>query len=178
MKRSITTTLAAAGVLAVVAAPAAVAMGSGNPYLDFQVGVTYTVYQPTFTAGIKQVKVTSMADAGAQGEANLSAAYGKKNGRNFRIQEGNPMTTDIGQGALVSTQQVQGRTAKIYAYCDPASTKKCTMADISKVGGHLDVTLPAAAGLRETRIWVETIQPAPISGQQLVSIAKSLQRVG
>lgn len=174
MKRAIPLTLAAIA-MSLAAAPSALASGSGNPYQDIQVGVTYTVYQPTFTAGLKQLKVGPMPATATGVETNVSAEFGKKNGRNFRIQEGNPMSTDIAQGALVSTQTVQGAQAKIYAYCDPGSTKKCTLADVSKVGGHLDVTLPAAAGLRETRVWVETIGPKPISGQQLVKIAKGLK---
>ena len=182
MKRVAALSCAAVGIVAVsaisaAAAPAASASGSGSAYQDFQTGVTYTVYQPTFTAGISSVKVTGMSDAGTTDEENLSASYGKKNSKNFRIQEGNPMTTDIGQGALVAKVKVQGRTAKVYAYCDPASSKKCTMADIAKVGGHLDVTLPAAKGLHQTRVWIETLRTRAISGAQLISIAKGLKQL-
>lgn len=173
MKRVISLTVAAA--LTCAAAPAALASDSGNPYEDIQVGVTYTVYVPGFTAGLKQRRVGPMPATATGVETNVSAEFGKRNGRNMRIQEGNPMSTDIAQGALVSTQTVQGRQAKVYAYCDPASTKKCTMADIAKVGGHLDVTLPAAAGLRDTRVWIETTGPKAISGQQLVTIARGLR---
>ena len=42
---------AALTMLAAGAAPAS-AMGSGNPYQDMQVGVTYTVYQQSFVAGL------------------------------------------------------------------------------------------------------------------------------
>lgn len=173
----IATALAAAGLLAATALPSQ-AMGTGNPYLDMQVGVTYTVYQPTFTAGLKQIKVgTAPAGYGFTGDANLLAQFGKGNGRNFSIWEGNPMGMDIGQGALVGTATVMGRTAKVYAYCDPASPKKCTMGDVSRFGGHLEVTLPAALGLRETIVWIETIGKKPIAGQQLITIAKGLTPV-
>lgn len=170
------TALTGAGLVA-VAAPA-MAMGSGNPYQDMQTGVTYTVYEPTFTAGLKQQHVGPNL-AGEPGvDQNLLAVFGKKNGRNLNITEGNPMTSDIGVGELVKTVKIQGRDAKVYAYCDPESTKKCTLADIGKVGGHVDVTLPAGANLRDTRVWVETIQPSPISGKQLIKVAKGLQPVG
>ena len=152
-------------------------MGSGNPYEDMQVGVTYTVYEPTYTAGLKQQHVgpNLVGDPGV--EQNLFALFGKKHSRNMNITEGNPMSSNIGVGALVKTTKIQGQTAKIYAYCDPASTKKCTLADISKVGGHIDVTLPAATGLRDTRVWVETIGPKAISGQQLIKVAQGLKPV-
>ena len=87
------------------------------------------------------------------------------------------MCSDIGQGATVLTTKVQGATARVQAYCDPASARKCTVADVSKFGGHLDVTLPAAKGLRSTRAWVETIGKTPLSAQQLVILAKGLRAV-
>lgn len=170
------TAIAGAGLVAV--ATPAMAMGSGNPYQDMQVGVTYTVYEPTFTAGLKQQHVGPNL-AGAPGvEENLFALFGKKHGRNMNITEGNPMSSDIGVGELVKTTKIQGQTAKVYAYCDPESTKKCTLADISKVGGHVDVTLPAGPGLRDTRVWVETVGPKAISGQQLIKVAQGLKPVG
>ncbi len=169
------TALTGAGLVA-VAAPA-MAMGSGNPYEDMQVGVTYTVYEPTFTAGLKQQHVGPNLSAETGVDQNLFAVYGKKNGRSVYITEGNPMTSDIGQGALVKTLKIQGRDAKVYAYCDPASAKKCTLADVGKVGGHVDVTLPGGPNLRDTRVWVETISPKPISGQQLIKIAQGLTPV-
>ena len=43
----------AASVTALAISPPAGAMGSGNPYEDLQVGVTYTVYEPTYTSGLK-----------------------------------------------------------------------------------------------------------------------------
>lgn len=172
----------AAGITAAAAtttafAGTAAAMGSGNPYEDMQVGVTYTVYEPTFTAGLKQQHVGPNLAGDPGVEQNLFATFGKKNGRNLNITEGNPMSSDIGVGRLVKTLKIQGQTAKVYAYCDPDTAKKCTIADISKVGGHIDVTLPAAANLRDTRVWVETIQPSPISGQQLIKVAQGLKPV-
>ncbi len=170
------TALTGAGLVA-VAAPA-MAMGSGNPYQDMQTGVTYTVYEPTFTAGLKQQHVGPNL-AGAPGiEQNLLALYGKKHGRNMNITEGNPMSSDIGVGELVKTTTIQGRTAKVYAYCDPESKKKCTLACVSKYGGHVDVTLPGGPGLRDTRVWVETVGPEAISGQQLIKVAQGLKPVG
>jgi hypothetical protein len=163
--------------LVATAAPA-LAMGSGNPYEDMQVGVRYTVYEPTYVAGLKQIQVGgAIADAGFTGDENLSAEYGRSNGRNFNIREGNPMSSDIGVGALVLTTTVQGRKARVYGYCDPSTGKKCTLGDVSRYGGHLAVTLPGVGALTDTVVWVETIGPKPVSGQQLVQIAKGLRPV-
>jgi len=166
----------AAASVTLLAVPAQ-ASGSGNPYLDMQTGVTYTVYQPTFTAGLKQQHVGPNLVTSPGVEQNLLATYGKSHARNMNITEGNPMTQDIAQGAQVGTVNVLGRTAKVYAYCDPASSAKCTVKDIGTWGGHIEVTLPAATGLRETIVRVETIQPKPISGQQLIKVAQGLKPV-
>lgn len=175
LTRILTATLAAAGLVAVSALPAT-AMGSGNPYADMQVGVTYTVYQPSYVAGLKVKHIGSslMSEPGV--DQNLLAIYGKTHGKNVNITEGNPMTSDIGQGQLVKTVTIQGRDAKVYAYCDPESSDPCTLKDIKTVGGHIDMTLPAGEGLRETRVWVETIQPKPITGKQLIKVARGLRQ--
>lgn len=167
----------AAATIAIIATPA-LAMGSGNIYLDTQVGVTYTVYQPTFTVGLKiaSSKNFALQCAAGKSEQNLSTKYGTKT-KVLKLTQGNPMSSDIEQGATVLTTKIQGETARVQAYCDPASAKKCTVADVAKFGGHLEVKLPAAKGLRLTRVWVETMGKTPLSAQQLVTIAKGLRPV-
>ena len=69
MKKSALVLVAAAGMgLSAWAAGPAQAMGSGNNYADFQVGVTYTVYQPTYTNGLKQISFN-----GDAGDASCAA---------------------------------------------------------------------------------------------------------
>lgn len=168
----------AAGALALTAlAPvgAASAMGTGDPYLDLQVGVTYTVYKPTYTAGLKTRSVGPNL-AGAPGiEQNLFAKFGTSKGKHFFINEGNPPSSDVGEATLVAQTTVQGQAAKIYAFCDPATKKKCTQQDVAKVGGYLDVTLPAAPNLRPTIVWVEST--GGITAKQLIRIANGLKPV-
>lgn len=154
------------------------AMGTGDAYENMQVGVTYTVYEPSFTAGIKARHLGGNDLCRKGTEQNLTVQYGKGNGRNFTITEGNPMCSDIGNGATVLRTTVNGSKAFVQAYCDPASSKKCTKADVIKFGGHLEVTLPGANGLRPTRIWIETYGGNNLSAQQLVQIAKGLTPVG
>jgi hypothetical protein len=154
------------------------AMGSGDAYENMQVGVTYTVYEPSFTAGLKARHIGGNDLCPKGTEENLTAQYGKGNTRNFTITEGNPMCFDIGLGATVLRTTINGSSAFVQAYCDPASPKKCTKADVIKYGGHLEVTLPGVNGLRPTRIWIETYGGKNLSAQQLVQIAKSLTPVG
>ena len=169
------TTMATVGVLGLAAT--AQAMGSGNPYQDMQVGVTYTVYEPSYTAGLalRHFGGNSMCPKGT--EQNALGVYGKASARQFTIWEGNPMCQDIGLGATVLTATIDGAKATVHAYCDPASSKACTRADVLKYGGNLQVTLPAATGLRPTTVWIETFSAKNISAQQLVRIARSLKAI-
>jgi hypothetical protein len=66
-----------AGFLAAGITPA-LAMGSGNSYQDSQVGLTYVVYQPTYTAGLS-LKNFGMHKCGV-GDLAINATYtsGKK----------------------------------------------------------------------------------------------------
>jgi hypothetical protein len=172
-KRVFGMTLVAGIALATLASPAQ-AMGTGQPYDDMQVGVTYTVYEPTFVAGLKAQHIGGRSNCPQGTEENLSASYGTRTTKQFTISEGNPMCWDIGVGAAVMTTTIMGAKATVYAYCDPASSKPCTKADVKKFGGHLAVVLPAKAGLRPTTVWIETFGRANLSAAELVKIAKGL----
>ena len=154
------------------------AMGSGDAYENMQVGVTYTVYEPSYTAGIKAQHAGGNDLCQKGTEQNLMVIYGKANSQRLTVTEGNPMCSDIGNGEVVLRTTINGSRAFIEAYCDPESSKKCTTADVKKFGGHLEVTLPGVNGLRSTRIWIETYGGNNLSAQQLVRIAKSLVPVG
>lgn len=172
----VTAAITAATLSASTAIPAS-AMGTGNPWDDLQVGVTYTVYSPTFTAGLN-VRSVGGNPATAPGiEENLVASYGKANGRGFTIYEGNPLGSDPGMAVPVLSTTVQGRAATVYAFCDPGAGRGCKAADVGAVGGYLRVTLPAAKGLRPTVVVIETDGPRPIAAQQLVQIARGLQPI-
>ncbi len=57
----------------------ALAMGSGNPYQDAQVGLNYVVYQPSYTAGLT-LKSFGMHKCGVGDLAlNINYVSGKKN---------------------------------------------------------------------------------------------------
>ena len=170
-------TAAALTMLAAGAAPAS-AMGSGNPYQDMQVGVTYTVYQPSFVAGLGLQHFGGDTQCPAGTEQSLTAVYGKHSGRQFTLTEGNPMCYDIGNGATVLTTTINGAKVTVEAYCEPSNGKACKASDVLKYGGNLQMTQPAKAGLRPTQVWIETFGKKNLSAQQLVQIAKSLAPVG
>ena len=179
-KPSVLIALATAALASAALAAPAHAMGSGNGYEDMQAGVTYTVYSPTFTAGLNVISVGGNPATAPGIEQNVYAMYGKKNGRNMTIFEGNPLGSDPGMGKVVMTTKVQGQTATVTAFCDPANAtqwRNCKASDVSRLGGFLQVTLPAAKGLRPTVVVIETNLRSSISAQQLVQVAKGMQPI-
>lgn len=172
--------LIAAAVVAAVSAVAlpapAHAMGTGNPYEDVQAGVTYTVYEPSYSAGLRMpTTATAGPQCPAGTEAILLVSYGNKNGRHFTVTEGNPMCSDIGNGPTVLTATIKGAKVTVQAYCDPEDA--CTKADVRRLGGHLEVVFPAAPGLRSTTVWIETYGGKNLTARQLVRIARSMRPV-
>lgn len=172
--------LMAASTLALVAGTVGIAhaMGTGNPYLDEQVGVSYTVYQPSFTAGLKINTADKSVSCPAGTEANLTVAYGTHSKRHFTVSEAGTWCRDIGVGATVLTTTIQGAQATVVAYCDPSTDTKPTKADVKKCGGHLSMTLPGKAPYKQTNIRIETFGKKNLSADDLVKIANSLQPVG
>ena len=169
--------VAVAGILSTPAHAAVPAMGTGNPYQDIQTGVSYTVYQPTNTLGAKRTgsPYPNWCYAGSDAEQNLSVNYSKGNRRAFSVSEANPLCFDFGIGPKVGTVQVMGRTAVITAYCS-FTDASCSRNDVFTHGGNLRVKLPAAKGLRETDLVIET--PAKgLTASQLEIVAQSLRPV-
>ena len=171
--------VAIVGIAATIGTSPVSAMGSGDAYENMQVGVTYTVYEPSFTAGLKAQHIGGNDLCPAGTEQNLLAKYGKRSNRQFTLWQGNPMCSDIGVGQEVMTTTINGAKAVVVAYCDPESNAPCNRGSVSKFGGHLDVTMPAGGpGLRPTRVWIETYSANNLSAQQLGRIARSLAPVG
>jgi len=176
MKKNVLALAAAAGfALTALATGPAQAMGSGNNYADFQVGVSYTVYQPSYTNGLKQTRFNGDAgDAGCSAEETFDTVYGSSKGRQFSITEGNPICQDIAQGPTVFTTTIKGAKATVQAYCPPPG-KGCSMKDVAKYGGHLAVIFPPGNSyLRHTQVWIETLRGSSIGGNELVKIAQRM----
>lgn len=167
--------------LASTAVPSATAMGSGNPYEDLQVGVTYTVYQPAYVGGLKLAHTGSAAQCPAGTEQNMTAVYAKAGKSTVSIVEGNPICSDPqGMGKTVATIKIQGANATVQAYCDPSKASEwanCSTNDLAKFGGSIQVTLPASGKLRSTNVVLVSSGKHPISYQSFIKMAKSLTPV-
>lgn len=162
------------------AAPAS-AMGSGNPYEDLQVGVTYTVYQPARTAGLTLAHQQVAAECMPGEEQNVGAAYGTYRGTYLVLTEGNPVCSDPGgDGRRVGTYRVQGAIAHLEVFCDPADAaqwKACSPGDLARFGGDLSFTLPGHGNLRATDIVVLTMGAKPLPLKRLLAVARGLTPV-
>ena len=170
-----TTALAASGLLA--AAPAT-AMGTGNQYEDLQVGVTYTVYEPGYTAGLSLDGDIGSPCPGGEDE-NVSASYGSYGAMHLSLTEGRPICVEpLGDGKIVAHVTVQGRRAAVRVACDysnAAQWRDCSTADMARFGGLIEVTLPGTGELRATSIVLVSDGKKPLSYRQMLRVARSLQ---
>ena len=164
--------------LVVVAPSAAVAMGSGDKFSDAQTGLTYSVYKPSNTLGLKASQFSLLPCQPGQ-EEWLYVKYG---GTTRYLEIMQTMTkvkcSDPGVSKYLRVATVNGVSAKVYVYCDPmkaTSYKKCGVNDIARVGGYLIFTPKAAKGLKGTQIQVQGI--GGITYSQLLAVAKSFKTV-
>ena len=153
------------------------AMGSGNPYEDMQVGVSYTVYQPTYTGGLSS-HGTGNTQCTDGSEENVIVLYGKASAAQLAVWEGNPICADpAGAGRTIAKPKVLGATAIVQAYCDPSIAqqwKNCSTKDVAIHGGSLQVTLPATGSLRPTRLILVNSGKRPLSYGALLKMARSM----
>lgn len=171
---------AAALGLAALAPSSAWAMGTGNPYQDMQVGVTYTVYEPQNTAGMDIRRSNGIACSNGADEA-LAVTYGSRRTTELSVVQGNPLCADVtGIGKTVWTGRIQGRKAVMIAYCDETNATEwanCSRADVGRVGGALSFTLPRVAPMRSSQISLVTSGAKPLTAQQLIRVGRSMSPV-
>jgi hypothetical protein len=129
------------------------AMGSGNPYEDFQVGVSYTIYQPSFTNGLPQRQVQSIDCGSASNmEDSLVGNYAQNKkqsqwyqGRYFSLLQGDPICADGALGANMGTRTINGVKWTINSGCLNDGGAVCSQAQsrqYKKYGGTLSATMP------------------------------------
>mgnify|MGYP000270902981 CR=1 FL=1 len=156
------------------------AMGATDRFADSQTGLTYSVYKPSNTLGLKTTKFSLLPCQPGQ-EDWIFVQYGGTK-RYLQIMQtmagancSNPGLTKYLRAALVN-----GNKAKVYAYCDPtqmslAAYKRCGIEDIGRVGGYLIYTTKAVKPYAPTEIQVQGF--GGITYAQLVAVAKSLKTV-
>ena len=164
----------------VMAPTAAIAMGSGDKFSDAQTGLTYTVYKPSNTLGLKASKF-SLLDCSPGKEAWIFVQYGGTK-RYLQIMQtmAGVKCSDPGLSKYLRVALINGVKAKVYAYCDPtqisaSALKKCNIDDIARLGGYLIYTTKATKGLKGTEIQVQGL--GGITYSQLLTVAKSLKTV-
>lgn len=181
MKRIlVSAAVAAIGLATLAFATPATAMGSGNPYQDIQVGVSYTVYQPGYVGGLGRTGTGNMPCTDGSDE-NAVVNYGRASKATLTVWEGNPICADpVGEGKVVGKPAVLGAKSQITAFCDPANStewKHCSPNDVAIHGGALEVTLPAVGSLRPTKLTLVTSGKHPLTFSSLIRIAKSMTPV-
>lgn len=164
----------------VMAPTTAIAMGSGDKFSDAQTGLTYSVYKPSNTLGLKATQFSLLTCQPGEEEWVFVQYGGTK--RYLQIMEtmAGAKCSDPGLSKYLRIALVNGIKAKVYAYCDrtqisAAAYKKCGVDDIGRVGGYLLFTTKAAKGLKGTEIQVQGI--GGITYAQLLTVAKSLKTV-
>ena len=168
-------------VLVVIAALAistsgAQAMFLGDYFQNAQTRVSYVVYKPSNTAGLKLTSF-KMIECGAGLEQWIAIKYGtgKKFLEIYQNMSGQPCS-DPGLSKKLTNVKINTATAQVRVYCDPSKPaifKKCTTADIAKVGGYLMFTATNKVNMKATQIQVQGV--GGITYKQLLAVAKSLK---
>jgi hypothetical protein len=132
-------------------------LGSGDPYVDAQTGLTYAIWKPTTTANLKLSEIKLLICT-MKSEEWISATYGSKK-KYLKIMESDSQArcSDPGVGKQVSNIKVGTAKAKVFAFCNQAdhvAWDKCSVGDIAKVGGFVMWTAPKTKLLKSTTIEV------------------------
>lgn len=156
------------------------AIGATDRFADSQTGLTYSVYKPSNTLGLKTTKFSLLACQPDEQDW-IFVQYGGTV-RYLQIMQTMAGVTcsDPGLSKYLKTVLVNGIKAKVYAYCDPsqisaAAYKRCGIEDIGRVGGYLMFTTKPLKELSATKIQVQGI--GGITYAQLVAVAKGLKTV-
>ena len=156
------------------------AMGATDKFADSQTGLTYSVYKPSNTLGLKTTKFSLLTCQPGQEDWIFVQYGGTKRYLQIMQTMGGVQCSNPGLSKYLRAAVVNGNKAKVYAYCDPsqmstAAYMRCGTEDIARVGGYLIYTTKALKGFEATEIQVQGI--GGITYAQLVSVAKSLKTV-
>jgi len=168
-------------VFAIIAALAistsgAHAMFLGDYFQNAQTRLSYVVYKPSDTVGLKLTSF-KMLECGAGLEQWIAMKYGS--GKRFieiyQNMSGKPCS-DPGISKKLASTKVNKLTSQVRVYCDPSKPtvyQKCTTAEIAKVGGYLMFTATNKVNMKATQIQVQGA--GGVTYKQLLTVAKSLK---
>jgi hypothetical protein len=158
----------------------ATAVAASDKFSDSQTTLSYSVYKPSNTLGLKTSKF-SLLQCLPDEQDWLFVQYGGTV-RYLQIMQtmGGVKCSDPGLSKYLRAAVVNGNKAKVYAYCDPtqmslAAYKRCGIEDIGRVGGYLIYTTKAVKGFEATEIQVQGF--GGITYAQLLAVAKGLKTV-
>lgn len=172
IRPSILRFLPAVAAVALITAVSALASGSPNPWENIQVGVSYRMYQPKVTLGMKLKKVKPI-DCGQGQEPWGAGTYGTKK-RGFALYEGHPICSDPAESTKVGSPKIQGVKAYLGVYCTPPA--KCKIAQGVKNGYTLQWTAkPSKPYKKNTQMQLDSYH---LTLAQVLKIAKHLKSVG
>jgi|GEM_PF-1234002 len=167
-------------ILALLFLAPATAVAASDKFSDSQTTLSYSVYKPSNTLGLKTSKF-SLLQCLPDEQDWLFVQYGGTV-RYLQIMQtmGGVKCSDPGLSKYLRAALVNGNKAKVYAYCDPtqmslAAYKRCGIEDIGRVGGYLIYTTKAVKPYAPTEIQVQGF--GGITYAQLISVAKSLKTV-
>jgi hypothetical protein len=158
----------------------ATAVAASDKFSDSQTTLSYSVYKPSNTLGLKTSKF-SLLQCLPDEQDWLFVQYGGTV-RYLQIMQtmGGVKCSDPGLSKYLRAALVNGNKAKVYAYCDPtqmslAAYKRCGIEDIGRVGGYLIYTTKAVKPYAPTEIQVQGF--GGITYAQLLAVAKGLKTV-
>lgn len=156
------------------------AMGATDKFADSQTGLTYSVYKPSNTLGLKTTKFSLLPCQPGEEDWIFVQYGGTKRYLQIMQTMGGVKCSNPGLSKYLRAALVNGNKAKVYAYCDPsqmstAAYKRCGTEDIARVGGYLIYTTKALKGFEATEIQVQGV--GGITYAQLVAVAKGLKTV-
>ena len=161
-------------VFAFCATPAN-AKGSGDKFGDAQAGLTYGVYKPTNTLGLKRSMFQVMkCQPGMEKWVAASYGFGKKRIDIYQNKL-DDYCSDAGMSKEVGTTTIKGVLARVFVYCEPWMPKAyaaCTARDIAKFGGYLLFVPSPKLNYKPTMIMVQGV--GGITFRQLRTVALSL----
>ena len=161
--------------LTIICVAPASAMGSGDKFVDAQVGLTYGVYKPTNTIGLRlHMFQLLVCQPGMEQWVATSYGFGKKKIDIYETKS-DEYCSDAGLSKEVGSTTINGVIARVFVYCDlmtPRAYKSCTARDIAIVGGYLLFVPNPKLSFKPTKIQVQGI--GGVTFQQLRAVAASL----
>jgi hypothetical protein len=163
-------------ILALLFLAPATAVAASDKFSDSQTTLSYSVYKPSNTLGLKTSKF-SLLQCLPDEQDWLFVQYGGTV-RYLQIMQtmGGVKCSDPGLSKYLRAALVNGNKAKVYAtQMSLAAYKRCGTEDIARVGGYLIYTTKAVKPYASTEIQVQGF--GGITYAQLLAVAKGLKTV-